>query len=145
MSKFCSNPTYDGTTIKAANSNSPSAPAGTTTGVVIWAAPERHLAVIWCSDHDRLAYASAQSHLRPGEIWPRAGDLVGFRMTEVDGQRRCRDLHLLTAASHPRLAETLRSLSVGPGADRQSPGNAVRAAGPQGQAAGCAPAKKQAR
>lgn len=82
-----------------------------TTGVVIWSDAARKLAVIWCTDHGRLAYLTGPDDLRDAADWPIDGDLVGFQLLEPAGLRRCAGLHVIARNWHPELAEALRMAS----------------------------------
>lgn len=77
------------------------------TGVVIWSDTKRKLAVIWCRDHGRLAYAAGSEDLLDGEDWPQRGDLVGFWLASIAGLRHCSDLHVIEHNWHPDLARIL--------------------------------------
>lgn len=91
------------------------------TGVVIWTDSARELAVIWCTDHDRLAYLTGRTNLRVETNWPQPGDLVGFDMDQEGELRHCTDLHVIQKDWHPELAEALRNVSDSCHHDQSTP------------------------
>lgn len=77
------------------------------TGVILWANPQRGVAVIWCADHQRLAYYAAAAGSANDSPYA-VGDLVAFTSRAACGLRLAEGLRLLKRGWHPQLAEALR-------------------------------------
>jgi hypothetical protein len=56
-------------------------------GVVVWSNPAREKAVIWCDDHEALAYLEGCQNLDGCDRWPEPGDLLEFE-TRLSGEMR---------------------------------------------------------
>lgn len=77
------------------------------TGVILWANPQRGVAVIWCADQQRLAY-HAPGALTADLATLAAGDLVSFTSRLAKGLRLAEGLTVIQRAWHPELVEALR-------------------------------------
>ncbi|GAB4285307.1 MAG: hypothetical protein Kow0058_04590 [Roseovarius sp.] len=84
-------------------------------GVVLWSDSERNKAVIWCEDHQSLAFFRRQDE--PGESGPQGGfapgDLVQFDLREENELRLAVDPCLVAPHEFPALAARLKSASAG--------------------------------
>lgn len=85
-------------------------------GIVLWADPKTHKAVIWCSDHADLAYASASSLKGRSFQMPEAGTMVQCETRLEDGVRVCVSLRAIQRDVAPDLAQALRDITSKPAA-----------------------------
>ncbi|MFB2595864.1 hypothetical protein ACEYYB_13545 [Paracoccus sp. p4-l81] len=76
------------------------------TGIILWSNADRGVAVIWCEDQKRLAYAALSADT--SEDVPQGGDLVAFRSQVVGDLRLARSLRVVSRGWHPQLVEALR-------------------------------------
>ncbi|PTQ68906.1 hypothetical protein [Celeribacter persicus] len=81
-------------------------------GIVLWADPQAHKAVIWCSDHGPLAYATGPETLIGAFDMPEAGTMVYCETHMENGVRICTQLHPIQRFAAPELAEALRALAA---------------------------------
>lgn len=77
------------------------------TGVILWANPQRGVAVIWCADQQRLAYHASGASMDEVATLA-AGDLVSFTSRLAKGLRLAEGLTVIQRAWHPELVEALR-------------------------------------
>lgn len=81
-------------------------------GVVLWSDSKRNKAVIWCEDHQNLAFfkrdvdAAEVSQFAPG-------DLVEFDLREENELRLAVDPCLVAPHEYPALAANLKSATTG--------------------------------
>lgn len=81
-------------------------------GVVLWSDSKRNKAVIWCEDHQNLAFfkrdcdAPEVSQFAPG-------DLVEFDLREENELRLAVDPCVVAPHEYPSLAATLKSATAG--------------------------------
>lgn len=76
-------------------------------GLILWYDPEKHKAIVWCDDCDKLAYASAADiHLDAGETLE-VGDLVTFDLITFGDFRGCTNLRLVEAQNAPEISKSL--------------------------------------
>jgi hypothetical protein len=83
-------------------------------GIVIWVSPEDFSALIWCEDSRDIAVAKGTIAWRNPMHPVAVGDYVGFACRVVDGHRLCRDVHIITTALAPDLAEMILSSALPP-------------------------------
>ena len=85
-------------------------------GIVLWADPKNHKAVIWCSDHGDLAYATGPETLLGSFNMPEAGTMVQCEAHMENGIRICTRLRPIQRFAAPELAEALRNFAAKPAA-----------------------------
>ncbi len=83
-------------------------------GIVIWSNPDTHKAVIWCSDHADLVYASGADAMLGSFAMPEAGTMVSFKTRMANGVRICTHLAPLQRDVAPELAQALRDFAASP-------------------------------
>lgn len=76
-------------------------------GIVLWADQEARKAVIWCNDHGKLAFITADSHLDATAAIPSEGSLCGIETIERGEMRLCVSIKLICPDVLPLLAESL--------------------------------------
>lgn len=81
-------------------------------GIVIWSDPAEHKAVIWCSDHADLVYASGADAMLGSFTMPDPGTMVSFRTRMENGVRICDRLTPLQRDVAPELAQALRDFAA---------------------------------
>ncbi|AVW91310.1 hypothetical protein [Celeribacter baekdonensis] len=77
-------------------------------GIVLWSDPEAHTAVIWCSDHGDLAYASGLDSLVGVFSMPETGTMVSIKTRYENGMRICDQLMPIQRYAAPEIATHLR-------------------------------------
>ena len=77
-------------------------------GVVLWSNEERQKAVIWCEDHQALAYLDRVEDLREVSVWPGIGDLVELESETVGSLRRARQVSRLDDRACPQIPAMLK-------------------------------------
>lgn len=86
-------------------------------GVVLWSDRVENKAVIWCEDHGDLAYFCGSENSVFDDICLDAGDLVQFQVKDGKPMRRAWNPELVSEQHDPALAERLKGLGQGSGAD----------------------------
>ena len=77
-------------------------------GVVLWSNEDRQKAVIWCEDHQALAYLDGTEDLREGVVWPGIGDLLELESETIGNLRRARQVSRLDDCTCPQIPAILR-------------------------------------
>ena len=77
-------------------------------GVVVWSSKDRHQAIIWCEDHDSLAYLAGVDHIADVAAWPQIGELLELETEKVGDLRCARKVRTLSDSSMTLLPEILR-------------------------------------
>lgn len=81
-------------------------------GVVLWSDSKRNKAVIWCEDHQNLAFFKCDRGGREGSRFV-PGDLVEFDLREENELRLAVDPCLVAPHEYPALAADLQSATAG--------------------------------
>ncbi len=85
-------------------------------GVILWSDPKNRRAVIWCEDHEELAFfrgddAKDGCSTAP-ELSFEAGDLIRFDLRQEGQLRLACNLRMVEADGYPSLARDLVSASL---------------------------------
>ncbi|MBW6417370.1 hypothetical protein [Celeribacter sp. PS-C1] len=81
-------------------------------GIVLWSNPDTQKAVIWCSDHADLVYASGAGAMLGSFQMPEPGTMVSFKTRMENGVRICSHLTPLQRHVAPELAQALRDFAA---------------------------------
>lgn len=80
-------------------------------GIVLWSNPDTQKAVIWCSDHGDLAYATGLDVLLGACSMPETGTMVAFEARYENGVRICHKLRPIQRFVAPEIAHHLREMT----------------------------------
>lgn len=81
-------------------------------GVVVWSSEDRSQAIVWCEDHDSLAYLAGVDHIADDAPWPQVGELLQLETEKVGDLRCARNVRRLSDTSMTLLPEILRKRSA---------------------------------
>ncbi|MCQ0971172.1 hypothetical protein MLD63_12140 [Paracoccus sp. TK19116] len=95
-------------------------------GVVLWSNEERQKAVIWCEDHQALAYLDGTDDLTEGTVWPTIGDILELESETIGNLRRARRVSRLEDCTCPQIPAILRGECSAPHLRLVSSRSAVR-------------------
>jgi hypothetical protein len=76
-------------------------------GLILWYDHEKHKAIVWCDDSDKLAYASAADIILSDAETLEVGDLVTFDIVTFGDFRGCTNLKLVEAQNAPEISRSL--------------------------------------
>lgn len=81
-------------------------------GIVLWVDRDTDKAMIWCSDHGDLAYASGLDVVVGASAMPEVGTMVSIKTHILNGIRICYRVIPIQCDVAPELAQSLRNIAA---------------------------------